>query len=377
MTSDTATPGTLPAGADRVAGLTAAGWDPLVGDDDFFLSRRWMSVVESTGKVDTRYLTVPAGDGTPLAGVSLALADRTVPWTLVRPDTVLASSAGEGLPGAAELLAALGGDAADVLLPGVVAGGRHVGGNRVLLAPDAGPAEVARLLDRTEEWARSRGARSVSFLYTDESDTLLNEALTQRGYLAAEAGRYSRLDIPEGGFEDYLTRFTGHRRRRIRAERRALEAAGVEHVMAPLGDFPLPRLAALEAELFAKYGLGHWKAEQSLEVLERTLAVLGDDAFVSAAVADGEVRGFGLLAQHASCWYALRAGFDYAFQDKLPLYYETLYYRVVEHAARDAVHTVHYGLGSEDAKRSRGCTSTTQRTYVLPLEPDDRPARND
>lgn len=360
---------TAPAEADRIADIPAALWDGLAGDHDFFLSHRWTSVVEATGKVDTRYVVLPDADGRPVAAVSMALADAGVPWTLVRPDTVLTSGAEQGLPGAAELLASLPGEPADALLPGVVAGGRHVGGTRLLLAPGAGAAEVTELLDRTEEWARSRGARSVSFLYTDETDTPLTEALRARGYGVAEAGRYSRLDVPEGGFEAYLERFSSHRRRRMRAERRALDAAGVEHVLGPLADFPLPRLAELEAELFAKYGLGHWKPAQSQEVLERTLSVFGADAFVSATVADGEVRGFGLLTARGSCWYALRAGFDYAFQEpaKLPLYYETLYYRVIEHAAANGIRTVHYGLGSEDAKRSRGCTATTQHSYVLPL----------
>ncbi|MFD7131927.1 GNAT family N-acetyltransferase [Streptomyces sp. NPDC059894] len=360
---------TAPAEADRIAEIPAALWDALAGDHDFFLSHRWTSVVEATGKVDTHYVVLPDDEGRPVAAVSMALADASVPWTLVRPDTVLASGAEQGLPGAAELLASLPGDPAETLLPGVVAGGRHVGGTRLLLAPGAGPAEVAALLDRTEEWARARGARSVSFLYTDETDTFLVDALRDRGYRSAEAGRYSRLDVPEGGFEAYLERFSSHRRRRMRAERRALEGAGVEHRMGPLADFPLPRLAALEAELFAKYGLGHWKASQSQEVLERTLSVFGEDAFVSATVADGEVRGFGLFIARGSCWYALRAGFDYAFQEpaKLPLYYETLYYRIVEHAAASGIRTVHYGLGSEDAKSSRGCTATTQHSYVLPL----------
>jgi uncharacterized protein len=360
---------TAPVEADRIADIPAALWDRLAGDDDFFLGHRWTSVVEATGKVATRYVVLRDGDGNPLAAAPMALADAGVPWTLVRPDTVLQSGAEQGLPGAADLLASLPGEPAETLLPGVVAGGRHVGGTRLLLAPGAGAAEVTELLDRIEEWGRSRGARSVSFLYTDETDALLVAALRARGYGVAECGRYSRLDVPAGGFDEYLEQFSSHRRRRMRAERRALRVAGVRHVLGPLADFPLARLADLEAELFAKYGLGHWKAAQSQEVLERTLSVFGPDAFVSATVTDGDIRGFGLLAAQGNSWYALRAGFDYAFQEpaKLPLYYETLYYRVIEHAAAKGIRTVHYGLGSEDAKRSRGCTATTQHSYVLPL----------
>ncbi|MEU9852682.1 hypothetical protein [Streptomyces sp. NPDC047974] len=46
---------------------------------------------------------------------------------------------------------------------------------------------------------------------------------------------------------------------------------------------------------------------------------------------------------------------------------QVLYYRLLEEAAAAGVTTLHYGLGSERAKRSRGCAVTEQRCHVLRL----------
>ncbi|MFC7760326.1 GNAT family N-acetyltransferase [Catellatospora bangladeshensis] len=81
----------------------------------------------------------------------------------------------------------------------------------------------------------------------------------------------------------------------------------------------------------------------------------------------GEVRGFALILRHHDTWYARQTGYDYAYQQRTgaPLYFELLYYRLVEEAAAAGVRAIHYGLGSADTKRSRGCTSSEQRCHLL------------
>lgn len=343
--------------------VSPLGWTRLTGPEDFFLSVDWMAVVESTAGAPMRYLTAHRG-GELVAGLATVLAGPTAPWTLGRPDTLLTHSAREGMTGAAELLADLPGEPADLLLPALVCGGRHLGRTRLLLGPHALRQDAVALIVRAEAVAREYGARSVCFPYLDETDAVVRAVLAERGYTHHTSGEFASLAVPPGGFGGYLDSLSAHRARRVRAERRAVAAAGIECVIEPLATGDVDRLAALETELFAKYGMPDWDPRRSADILLTAAAVLGDRALVSLARQDGDIIGFGLLLTHGDQWFAHRAGFDYVRQGRLPLYYETLYYRPVELAARHGVTAIHYGIGSTEAKRSRGCVTHTQYSHL-------------
>ncbi|MFI9275572.1 GNAT family N-acetyltransferase [Kitasatospora sp. NPDC052896] len=356
----------------RAAELPAAAWDDLVGPDDFYLTSPWLRVVELTSGAAMGYLTAGPAHR-PRAALATACAETTAPWLSGRPDTLLRRCVKEGQPGATEFAAALSAEPAEALMPALVCGGRHLGRNRPLAAvgPDGtggGPlGDTALLVAAAEERGRALGARSVAFLYVDERDAALRELLTGRGYRSFQTGRYSWLPLPPGGLDGYLAMFSGHRRRRVLAERRQLAAAGVGVEIEPLTAGAIPRLAALEAQLLSKYGM-NWQPRQSEEIFEQVLRYVGEAAQVSVARRGADLLGFALLLHHRDQWFAHRAGFDYEAQSGLPVYFETLFYRLVEVAAEYGVTAVHYGTGSVAAKRSRGCVAVDQHAFVLPLE---------
>ncbi len=119
--------------------------------------------------------------------------------------------------------------------------------------------------------------------------------------------------------------------------------------------------------LLARYGTP-WPAARSAAALRETLAAFGTDAFVVTARDAACIRGFALVLRHQDRWYARQAGFDYEFKGNLPLYFEVVFYRLIELAAAAGVRVIHYGLGSRDAKQSRGCLSCAQYCFVLPLQ---------
>ncbi|MFE4974502.1 GNAT family N-acetyltransferase [Kitasatospora sp. NPDC056651] len=349
------------------AEVARRGWAELLRPEDLYLGERWLKVAERTAGCPMRYL-LHDEDGVPTAGLATALADATAPWVLGRPDTLLGFSAEAGRPGAAEILAALPGPPADSLLPTLVCGGRHMGRSRVVTRAGTGRAAIEALVARAEELAAEQGAASVAFPFVEEGDAPLRAVLEARGYLRHESGRYSTLAVGPGGFEEYLTGFSGTRRRSVQAERRRIRAAGVELRIEPLSAGLVPRLGELEAQLMAKYGIT-WTAAQTEEVLGEMLAAFGEDVLVVLAEADGAIRGFATLLEFRGHWYARQSGFDYAYQSekKLALYFETVYYFPVEAAARRGIGAIQFGLGSEDTKLSRGCTAETQYGYLLPL----------
>ncbi|HEY5881358.1 MAG TPA: GNAT family N-acetyltransferase [Nakamurella sp.] len=350
-----------------VSGLPIDAWDRLAGPENFFLSSGWLAVVEATSGAEIRYLL----DGLLDAGLATAVATPPSPWLSGRPDTLLDRAVRERWPGSLALRAKLPDDLAAALLPGIVCGGRHLGRTRPLLAGDRGDEEarIGRLVHAAEELADRSAARSVSFLYVDERDLALRTVLTERGYDAFESGRYSWLPVPAGGLTEHVAGLSAHRARRIRAEIRQLAGAGVVSDIEPLSAGLIPRLAELEAQLLRKYGMD-WSAAQSAAVLVSILEHLGAHALLSTVRIDRELVGFGLILRHHDQWYAHRAGFDYAAQGPLPLYFQALYYGPIDAAAAAGIRTIHYGTGSVEAKRARGCRSTGQFSYLRSMRGD-------
>ncbi|MEU6440356.1 GNAT family N-acetyltransferase [Streptomyces sp. NPDC047046] len=351
----------------QAAEVPRAGWSALLRAEDLYLGARWLEVAERTAGCPMHYFVLNGDDGTPVAGLATALADERAPWVLGRPDTLLRFSADDDREGAADVLAALSAPPAEALLPSLVCGGRHMGRSRVPLATGAGRAETEKLVEQAQEFAARHGARSVAFPFVEESDVLLRDVLERRGYLRHASGRYSSLRLPSGGFDAYLATLSGKRRRTLPVERRKIRAAGVTLRVEPLSASWIPRLGELEAQLMAKYGVT-WQAAQTEQVLHEMLGTFGEDAQIVLAEGDGDIRGFATLLRHRDHWFARQSGFDYAYQGNLPLYFETVYYYPVEVAERFGIKAIHYGLGTEEAKRSRGCVAETQYAYLLPLD---------
>ncbi|MEU8759672.1 GNAT family N-acetyltransferase [Streptomyces sp. NPDC048659] len=341
-----------------------AGWDGLVGAEDFFLGPDWMRVLQDSAGAWMGYLTAHDGDRL-LAALPMVRATHESPWSLGRTDLLIRHCAEEGMAGAAGILAGFGD--VDRLMPSMMSGGRHLGRTRLLLAPDTGADIAHAIVERAERAAALEGCRSICLPYVDASDVLQREVLAERGYVSHESGRFASLTLPGEGFMDYAMALPGRRSRRVRSERRHIEDSGVWITLDPLDPADIPRLAALETQLFGKYGMTGWDPRRSEAVLRAAAERLGGRALVSRAELDGSVVGFGLVLAHGDAWFAHRAGFDYAAVGKLPLYYELLYYTLADHAPRHGVRTVHYGIGSTEAKVSRGCGLSAQYLYVKEL----------
>lgn len=352
---------------EHSAELPRADWDALCGPRDVFLTCSWLDVVERTAGVPMAYLTAER-DGKVVAGLATALVSADVPWALGKADVVLDRSVAEGLPAAAELRERLPSDLTAAIMPSMAMGGRHVGTTRMLLAPEATSADVDALLATAEDLARRAGMRSVGMLYVDETETVLAERLHARGYLDGVTGSFSTLTLPAGGFDGYLRSLPSKRRISVGAERRRIREAGVEVRRLSLAEVDLDRLATLEAALLEKYDITARPA-QLRPLLQETGDVFGADAFVMTLSAEGELRGFVLVLGRGRHWLARQTGYDYDYQrrTRLPLYFEVVYYALIEAAGAAGVEAIHYGLGSVEAKRSRGCTTSEQRLHLLPL----------
>lgn len=344
-------------------------WGALLGPEDALLDRRWLGVVERTAGAPMRYLLLHR-DGMLVAAVATAFAGKEAHWPGGRPDTLLARRVAADDASAQEYLSTLnqvnpGGEPADALMPALVAGGRHVGNTRVLLGPAAHVEDVAALVAEVERVGAQQGAVSTGFLYVDERDTALRRVLAERGYSSYLSGRYSRLHVPSGGIEEHITTLPGPRRRSVQAERRRLAASDVTIAAERLTPERIAEFARLDSALRGKYGVV-WAPKRSEASLTEIAAVYGDDAFAAVARTGHTARGFAVVVRHRDRWFGRQLGFDYEYQEqaRLPLYFGLVYYWLVDEAARAGIAVIHYGTGSEEAKRSRGCVATDQHCFM-------------
>lgn len=355
--------------AATAAELRAAGWDDLAGPGDLYLSADWLRLLETlqVGRPgyllgrDARSSRLVAG----LACYRLEAASTASPFT--RLDRFLLAL--PAIPGAIDHAEAE--ERAASLLPTLLCGGRQIGLSRLLTAPaEPGrrPERVARMIAAAEELARGQGARSLAFLYVEGDDVALRTELAAAGFRELPSYGNHVLDVRWADFDGYLATLSGQRRHAVRRERRRLRNAGVDVSVRRLEQEDVPVLVELEAALAGRHGSARSRAQlrASLDAIagrmpERSLLVLARHG--------GVARGFALFIRWQNELYARHTGFDYAFQGKLPLYFEVLFYEVAARAPALGLSRVYYGVTSGQAKLSRGCRPVPQLACVRALDP--------
>lgn len=341
-------------------------WDQLAVGADIALSHGWVMTAEATGDAETVYFTSEDKDGV-AAILPATIATQDSPWLLTRTDSVLAQCVGDGDEDATRIHDSLAADPSEALLPGLVLGGRHAGRTSVIGDSRLTASMVDQILASAEEFARHRGLRSLAFLYVDARDEILLDCLGKRGYERWGSGTDSDLTLPGDGFEAYLSQFPSRRRSKIRNDRKLVESSDFRIRRAELSEEILRRAAELESILFAKYGIEDWTPERSYRGLVGARDNLNNPFMMVAENPAGDMIGFSFVAEFHDEWYAVRAGFDYEKQSGVPLYYELVYYTLIDMADAHDIKKIHYGMGSVEAKALRGCVGTAQYGYVKVL----------
>ena len=347
------------------------GYDALPGPDDLYHSPEWLVMDESIG-IATPFsvVSVPAGGAlaAPAATWGLVVED-TAFWPFMRIDHVLATLLDERqivrTSATERMLAAL--------MPNAYLGALRGGTTRLPVRPDLdGPQAlraIGEVLAGTEEMARSAGVRSVAFFYVPPEDLALRQALIQRGY--TEFGpnhNVAVLRVPGQAFDDYLGGFGKRRRDSIRWERRKIAAAGVQIGCEQLTSDLSRQMLPLEAQLYAKYGHHVYPEEMARILHESVIKKYRNSAPVITARAAGVLRGYAAFIQVNKALYSRDTGYDYTWSERLPLYFEVLFYSAIELAMKSGVREIHYSYGSEDTKASRGCDLRPRLGYLKALD---------
>lgn len=231
-------------------------------------------------------------------------------------------------------------------------------------------AAVRRTLAAVLDWSRAKGLQGVALPYTEAVGPLASAA-RELGSVGPVIGADSQLAVDTGGFVPYLERFEPKRRRKLRAERRALHSRGLRGRRAgQVTDPLLDRLAELRCRHREKYGLPATPASERTRIagLVGPLESRTDIITVGGEAEDGsDAVSFGLFVRDRDVWHAVYTGNDYRDPRSRNAYFEAVYYAPVELAGPLGINHISYGLAADRAKKLRGCTSVPVTCLLLGL----------
>lgn len=215
-----------------------------------------------------------------------------------------------------------------------------------------------------EQLAESMGCATRSFWYVRAGQfPALAERLAEHGYERTLINVDSRLAVTWGCMADYIASLPRAQRFNVRRELRDFRSAGYR-VRVSSAVALNPELAVKYAALQRRYGHSV-DIDAILESYRDLREHIGDVLRVFVAESDTELLGFVLAVHHEDVLYTRHAGFDRADGPRSNfVYFNTLFYSMIEYAIEHAVARIEYGTESYDAKRRRGASMTALESFV-------------
>jgi len=348
----------------RFGQIPALAWDELVGDGDFYVSSDGLVAYEELYPNEASYLraTESGRQVTGLAWYRLDQQSRASPFT--RPDRLLS-----------RLLEARGHEASEEallpLLPAMLCGGRQAGPSRLPRAAGS-PREragwLAATLTAATRHAAAADASSLCFPYVARSDLELCDALRADGWIEIPTDPYYLLEIGWTDFDGYLASMRSSRRISIRREITKLAEQQIVVGRERAHDGLVMEMADLTVKTKRRHGSPR-TAEDIAESLRAFLRQCKDSYLLTTARCEGTLAAYALFLQWRDELYGRDVGVDYSVQEtrKVPLYFTTMFYEIARASPELGVKYVHYGVGSDDAKMSRGGTAIPQVGFFKPV----------
>ncbi|MBX3245918.1 MAG: N-acetyltransferase [Myxococcales bacterium] len=301
-------------------------WDRLAGDDDPFAEHAFLLALEESGSVGADAGWLP---------VHLVVKDDAGRLVGALPLYLKEHSYGEYIFdwGWADAAARLGLEYYPKLV--AMAPLTPATGTRVLVAPDAERARVVEaLVAGLYELADQTSASSIHVLFVsdEERDDLVRASRALRGDEDALAPRlsmqYHWRAAGDRAFDDYLARFRSSDRKKVRKERRAVEAAGIEiraREASSLDARDWSLLRSFYRDTCRRKGSYPYLTDEFFELgparLGRALALMAYREGAPVAATLSFEKGRHLYGRYWGC-----------VEDHEMLHFELCYYRLIERA---------------------------------------------
>ncbi|MBY8886017.1 GNAT family N-acetyltransferase [Streptomyces sp. PTM05] len=326
---------------DAMTDVDPTAWDGLAAPASFYATHGWLASQEDPD-TGPRHFVVETDTGRPLGAVATYLCRR-----VANPNYRV----GALFPDLTDLTTPQG---RPVLLAGGTQGYHHP----LLIARDLTTADRRRVLDllvaAVREYARESADGVTWWLYLPDGDA--RELARCLGTAPRLVRGDCAIHLPGDSFHDFLAAFPSRRRRILRREDEAFEAAGHELRRLPLSAC-WREAGALLARTQRRYG-HRVDDEEMATLLRRQSEATGDSGTVHGCFADGRMAGFCLTYAVGDTLYARASGFDYGRLGGAKEHFRVCYYDPVRLAYATGRHTYHLGVGSYRTKTLRGAAVT-------------------
>lgn len=332
--------------ASSLRSVEPAEWDALKSAAGFYTAHTWLLSDEADPSADVSYLVARDGSGALMGGLPcyrprVAGNKRYNLRVLLGCDDVPRSRA--------------------LVLAGARSGYRSDVPVSDRLTPADASGMRARLLREAAERA-GRDDRQAVLLYVPAN--AYSQLAADVGSHGAPVGSDATISLPGGSFADWLGELPRKKRKNVRHEIKAYEAAGWRTEVVPLGaviDDAVPLVAALQD----KHGaLGEPRALARL--LARQAQAFGERAIAFVGRLHGQIGAFALAYRHGDVLEIRMAGLNYDLAPEAAYaYFNVMYYAPISHAYASGARAVHLGVSSLRAKVLRGARLTS--LWALPI----------
>lgn len=319
-----------------LGGLTRKTWDRLAGRY-FYSTSSWLDlcVAEYEAPSDAAVAHGPAGEPVCAAPVTELARLRLQTWSRYRWNDVLGTFELPLLPANGLLVGAPEGFQTHVIGP----------------AEQRTPSVIGRLVDELRRLRTSTEDACVA-MYVSTADAL---AFQRAGVTAPPVllDVDAWIEVPAGGWPEWLHSRPKHRRDKVRQEVRKFERAGYQVRHLDLADC-YEQLAWPAAATLVKYG---YEADPAVELISlgRHVRCLGETAkVIVCSLDDGDPLGFCIYYVWDDTIYIRWAGFDYDRLAGAAEYFNLLFYEQIKQAAELGVRWIHAGVAATEAKVHRG-----------------------
>ncbi|HUE16536.1 MAG TPA: GNAT family N-acetyltransferase [Planctomycetaceae bacterium] len=241
------------------------------------------------------------------------------------------------------------------------------GQSHIRFAPDADRAAALRIVDAVAcEFASAEQARLILFKEIDPDGCRELAPLVSLGYRRADSFPLNYAPCNFDNFDDYLSRITSKKRRKLlrsqekfaKSGLRVVRRAGRDHVAELYTDDVHRLFEAVENRSEVQFG------KLPAEFFRELCRQLPDNTVFTFVYRGDEVGGFSASLFSETTFHSLFVGLDYGVNSQCDLYFNLLY-DVMDIALRRRPRTIVAGQTADAVKHTKlGCYQLPMSLYV-------------
>ncbi|MCG6899743.1 MAG: GNAT family N-acetyltransferase [Gammaproteobacteria bacterium] len=223
-----------------------------------------------------------------------------------------------------------------------------VTGPRLLVHPASDHAQVSHaIIDRALSLVTAEQASSLHWLFTTEADTTL---LCDNGFLRRSSCHFHWHNAGYASFDDFLSRLSSRKRKKIRRERRHVQEAGIDMHIVHGNEATPEQWRIMHAFYCSTFEKKSGVPTLSLGFFQEISRTMGEQVVLVFASQGGDTVAGAIMLRGADALYGRHWGCREEFNS---LHFEACYYQGIDYCIRNHLGLFEPGAQGEH-KISRG-----------------------